>query len=165
MDIPSSEKHFKSKRTLITRMYCDQRSNSKRRGHRYPDYSKSDLTEWLWGKQIFHQLFDEWENSGREKNLIPSCDRVDNSKGYSLENIRLTTWGDNNRRGYAEHPTGYANKRAIGVRGTFPDGTTKIYGSIGEAGRDTETNKGHISRCCKGNLKFAGNIKWEYFKE
>lgn len=47
----------------------------------------------------FKQLFQEYEDSGYERKLAPSPDRVDSSVGYTKENIEWVTHSMNSRRG------------------------------------------------------------------
>jgi hypothetical protein len=44
----------------------------------------------------FKVLYKNWVKSGYEKNFRPSVDRLDSTKGYSFDNIRLVTWKENN---------------------------------------------------------------------
>jgi hypothetical protein len=84
---------------LITRIYGHQKDKSRKRGHKQPDYSLIELREYLKSTIIFHKLFKEWSRSNFKKDLVPSCDRLDNSKGYSFNNIEVVTWEENNKRG------------------------------------------------------------------
>lgn len=52
------------------------------------------------------------------------------------------------------------------VRATFPDGTIKLYGSQGEASRDTGDNQSVISNLIHGkNKKTKSDIKYEFVQE
>lgn len=44
-------------------------------------------------------LHSDWVDSGYILKLCPSIDRVDSSKGYSLDNIRWITHSENSRQG------------------------------------------------------------------
>jgi hypothetical protein len=43
----------------------------------------------------FQDLFDAWVASGYAKKMVPSLDRIDPTKTYSLDNVRLVTWYEN----------------------------------------------------------------------
>jgi len=79
---------------IVRVMYDAQVSNSKARGHDKPSYSKEELRGWLY-LNGFKELFNKWIDSGKNKLDKPSCDRLDDYKGYSLSNIRLVTWREN----------------------------------------------------------------------
>lgn len=86
--------HDSSEKGVIRVLYKAQRCNSKQRGHEPPAYTKQEFKEWLYANG-FKELYDAWVASGYDKWLKPSCDRIDDYKGYSLDNIRLTTWKAN----------------------------------------------------------------------
>lgn len=79
--------------------------NSHRRGHGEPEVT----ADWI-VNELRRQPFcpytgirliapDEDKNGGRRSPWAPSLDRVDNSKGYTIENTRLTSWFWNCFRG------------------------------------------------------------------
>ena len=92
--IKYSGSYERTEKGVIRVIYKTQKSNSKRRGHNPPTYTKEELKEWLY-KNGFKKLYDEWVSSGYDKIKKPSVDRIDDFKSYSFENIRLTTWGAN----------------------------------------------------------------------
>lgn len=91
---PNAENYDKTEKGVIRVIYKTQKSNSKRRGHEPPSYTKEQLREWLY-KNNFKKLYDNWVKSGYKKYKKPSVDRIDDFKHYSLDNIRLGTWMDN----------------------------------------------------------------------
>lgn len=86
--------HDSSEKGVIRVLYKTQKHNSKLRGHEPPAYTKQEFKEWLYANG-FKELYVAWVSSGYDKWLKPSCDRIDDYKGYSLGNIRLTTWKAN----------------------------------------------------------------------
>lgn len=46
----------------------------------------------------FAKLHADWKREGYPRGLTPSIDRIDNSGGYTLDNIRWITVRDNNRK-------------------------------------------------------------------
>lgn len=79
---------------VIRVIYKTQKANSKVRGHNPPDYTKEQLKDWLYANN-YKNLYEDWVKNGYLKNLKPSTDRLNDFKGYSLDNIRLVTWGVN----------------------------------------------------------------------
>lgn len=86
--------HDSSEKGVIRVLYKAQKCNSKQRGHPPPTYTKKEFKEWLY-LNGYKELYDQWVASGYDKRKKPSCDRIDDFKGYSFDNIRLTTWGEN----------------------------------------------------------------------
>lgn len=52
----------------------------------YEDFRKWALSDENLKKLKY--LMKEWENSGYSNRFAPSIDRIDNNKGYEIENIR-----------------------------------------------------------------------------
>ena len=85
---------------LAGRLNSHCRANCKKRGHEYPFWHNSkSLLLWLESNDNFEELYKSWVDSGYEKDLTPSIDRLDNSKTYTEDNIELVTWSENNNRG------------------------------------------------------------------
>lgn len=47
----------------------------------------------------FNVLFKNWQNSGFDKKLSPSIDRIDNNRGYELDNMQWLTHSQNSKKG------------------------------------------------------------------
>lgn len=84
----------RTEKGVIRVMYKTQVRNRKVKKLSAPEYSKLELSEWLY-KNNFKKLYEDWVASGYKKNLKPSVDRLDTNKGYSFDNIQLVTWGEN----------------------------------------------------------------------
>lgn len=90
--------YYKTKKGLFTNIYTLQTMRSKKRGHEKQSYTKKWLIDWALSQNIFHEIYDKWKNSGYETNLRPSIDRIDNSIGYTKENIQIMTVNENVRK-------------------------------------------------------------------
>ena len=156
--------HGRTKNGLITQIYSNQKRRSKIRNHPAPpSYTKEELKEWLYSQKRFHELFDQWKASGFKKDLFPSCDRLDDYKSYSLDNLRLVTWEENNRKGHEDRKAGLNNKGSKAVVGVHMEtGERFQFYSISEASRKTSTNIGNISSSIEGKRKTAGGYVWEF---
>lgn len=59
---------------------------------------KEEFYRWALASPDFHRLFAAYEESGYDRMLAPSPDRVDPGEGYTLENIRWVTHAENSLR-------------------------------------------------------------------
>ena len=86
--------------TITYEMYKSQKKNSKTRGHEPPTYSLDELRSWIKEQPHLNFLMNEYKNSGGEKDHRPSIDRIDNTRGYDLNNIQLVNWFVNRQNQY-----------------------------------------------------------------
>ena len=103
------DRHTARKRTklgLLSEIYSRQKRASKKRHHYPPEYTKDELIYWCINQQIFHELYDNWVLSEYDKWMIPSCDRTDDSMGYSLNRLQLMTWRQNAEKSFKDTRSG-----------------------------------------------------------
>lgn len=154
---------------FINSKYRDQIALCKKRGHERPKYTLQELTHWLFKKSYFWDLYIDWIKSNFDRNLCPSLDRIDESKTYSFDNIRLTTWKDNLSRNQIEVMQGkninpgllHGGHKAV-IQYDLSGNFLREYISISQAARYNNFNAGNICSACKGNLKHAYGFKWTY---
>ena len=48
--------------------------------------------------ETFKDIYDLWVASGFQRRLSPSIDRIDNKKGYSIDNIQWITQSENSKK-------------------------------------------------------------------
>lgn len=67
--------------------------------------SREEFLGWARGCQEFWRLYGIWRELSYEQRSSPSIDRIDNSKGYALSNLRWVPFHENVRKGAMhEHP-------------------------------------------------------------
>ena len=160
----ASYRYRKSISGLITQMYAQQRRNSYLRNHPYPNYTKSQLTEWLMGNPKFLHLYNNWVHSKYDRLFAPSCDRIDSLKHYTLDNLQLGTFAENHINENADIKNGLIG-RASPVVGINKDTNQKFqFISAKAAERKLNVFASHISDCCLGKRKSAGNYIWRFGK-
>ena len=138
---------------LINRMYWQQVQRSKDRGHKPPSYTLESFKIYCLTNDGYHNLFKDWKKSDFNFKLIPSFDRLDNSIGYSFDNIELVTWKENNKRATDEI-------RKEVYQYTLDGLFIKKHKSIQHAADYAGCDRSSISRCRDGIRKTAGGYRW-----
>lgn len=146
---------------LIKNIYLNQKYCSIQRKHPSPNYSLHELIKWINNQVNFDLLYLNWINSGYNRNKIPSCDRLNDYLPYSLDNLQLLTWKENNDKYYKDVLSGINNKRnrpviQMSLSGEF----IKKHYSIANAKRITGAT--HIYGCCNGKRNHSKGFKWKY---
>jgi hypothetical protein len=102
----STKKYEKTKGGFLMRLYRNMESRitgvQKQKHHLYEGKTLLDresFYEWANNSLVFHSLFEKWENSGYDRKLAPSVDRINSLIGYELGNIEWVTHSENSRRG------------------------------------------------------------------
>ena len=159
-------KYRKTKVGVINTMFAHQKYSSKKRNHLPPTYTKQELSDWLFNDWVFDLLYTNWCNLGYEKSIKPSIDRLDDSKGYSFDNIQLMTWEENRAKGHKDMRSGkitHGNNPQKAVLQYSKDNVfIKEYVSGCEAGRRTGVNFRNISECCLNKIKTSGGFIWKF---
>lgn len=156
----------RSEKGVIKRIYNDQRKSSKLRGHAPPNYSLSEFSTWVFSQNNFKSIYNSWVESNYEHLMTVSCDRLDDYKPYTLCNIRLTTWGENKRKGHDDRMNGSNRKQSIGVYHLDEEG--KIIGeyhSMSDARRKTGDSLQKIKKRCHGVVKNPTGKTWMFSTE
>lgn len=127
-----------------------------------PKYSKIELINYLVNNNVFNNIFNNWEKSNYNKKLKPSIDRLNDYKGYSFDNIQITTWEYNNNKHYEDVKNGINNKinKSIlqyDLNGNF----IKEYYSISHAARENLLDVRNIYYACKKFKRTCGGYKWK----
>lgn len=102
----STKKYEKTKRGFLMRVYRNMKSRchgvQRAKYHLYAGcflLPKEEFYNWANQSEIFNTLFAAWEQSGYNRRLTPSVDRISSDSGYELSNIEWVTHSENSRRG------------------------------------------------------------------
>ena len=101
-----TKNYEKTKKGFLMRKYRNMQSRvlgiQKKKSHLYKGLGildREDFYDWALKHPDYEKLFKEWKNSGYERGLCPTVDRIDSTKGYHLENMRWLTHSENSRLG------------------------------------------------------------------
>jgi len=151
--------YSRTKDGIIAIIFRDQKKSSNQRRYAHPNYSLVELRIWAFSQDIFHELYDLWVVSGYKKSEKPSFDRIDDYMSYTLDNLQIVTWRENNTREHSDRVNGINTKQCDAVLQFTKDMVfVDEHYSMSQAYRDTGIN--NISACCSGQLKTAGGFIW-----
>lgn len=151
---------------LIKKTYKNQVEASKKRGHPSPYYTEEEFIIWFIRQDNFPELLANWIQSGYQSKLKPSGDRLDDYKPYSFDNLRLTTWGENEQKMRDDVKGGINNKKSKGcIQFSLEHVLICEYHSLRDAARATCSDSAGISSCCKGKQRKHNGFIWEYKEE
>lgn len=143
---------------LANKMYKSQIYCNKKRGFNVedkhlPEYTLEAFTAWLKSRKNFTDLYMDWLDKDCHKDFTPSADRRDNSVPYKFDNLILGTWRDNRRN---SHETNKVKVLRFTINGEF----LNRYDSVLDAEKQTNVDKGSISKAMSGKLKVANGNIW-----
>lgn len=156
---------YRTKCGLISSIHTRQKAKSRQRGHSLPSYTKQELENWCFSQKLFHELFKKWTENNYEALYVPSVDRINDYLPYTIDNIQLMTWNENNSKAYLDRKNGINNKVSKAVIGTNKiTGEETEFCSACYAGRKLKISQSTISACCIGKLHYnsAGAYTWRF---
>ncbi len=158
----TERERYRTKKYVVKLIYSNQKINSKTRGHNPPTYNRKELKEWLYSKDKFHVMYDNWKSLDYQKEYKPSVDRVDDNIGYTMANIQLMTFGDNLLKANKDIADGFTKTTKTILQYTKSGNFVCEYISAAQAERVTGISKSAI--CCdlKEKTKHSGGFIWKY---
>jgi len=101
-----TKKYERTKKGKLVRTYRNMESRVKgitQKGkHLYSGLQilpRQDFYDWSLADSVFNSIYESWVASGYDRKMSPSIDRVDTSKGYTIDNIRWVTHSKNSQLG------------------------------------------------------------------
>jgi len=143
----------------VDTVFRKQKRMSVKRGHKKPEYSSGELFIWIRSQNNFNNLWESWIDSGYKTKLRPSVDRLDDSKGYSFNNIQLVTWGENLQNQYDKQIKKV--QRPV-LQYTMGGKLVAEYFSITEASKNTDSSISNIVVNCQGKTKTSKGYVFKY---
>lgn len=148
----STQKFRKTKKGILTNSYSKQKSRKK------VLYTLKELHDKFLNDPKFDRLFKEWVKSNYNKNFIPTIDRINCKKDYTIDNIHCLSWSENRYKQRME--TNIFRAREIVC---LKDGVLiNTFKSVSDAVRRTGIVQGNISSCLTGKRKSCGGFNWLY---
>lgn len=102
----ATKRYEKTPKGFLMRMYRNMQSRIEgvqwMKKHLYEGkelLSREDFYNWAEGSEKFLELYYQYKFSDYDRKLAPSVDRIDSSRGYTLDNMEWVTHSENSRRG------------------------------------------------------------------
>ena len=160
-----NKEYWRTPKGRISQIFATQVFNSRQRKHPAPTYSRKELTTWAEDNGLL-DIYLRWKISDFTKDLAPSVDRLDPTQPYTLLNIRLVPWKENNDKAYEDRKScRHITQQNRRIRQLDRAGNVVAhYDSIASAARITGITRININDVCrkKAHCKSAGGFLWEY---
>lgn len=159
---------------VFQKIYNSQILHSVKRGHPIPNYNLEELKNWVDKQPNALALWKQYVASEYDKCKRPSIDRLDDTKPYTLNNIQLITWEENQNKAVNDKKLGVLNAGHKPVIAYDKNGKFyKKFVSINEALREIKGNAWGITSVAnkvsvkdgKGNYYLPKSYKgyiWEW---
>ena len=159
----SNKKYKRSLRGKALGIYHSQVQTSIKRGHKLPEYTKKEFVDWIIGNDRYIELHSNWVESGYKRFQAPSCDRIDDYKSYSFDNIQLVTWEENHKKGASDIRNGINTKKCKSVIMVSDDDKKLIqfHSTLSAARYFGKNDSSFIVKAIKKGCKAYG-FKWKY---
>ena len=155
--------YFKTKNGWITQSYNSMIQRIKRKSMQKIKMTKSEFKSFIESNNTFNILYENWKKSNYNKDLKPSVDRLEDYATYSINNIQIITWKENNEKGNIDRRHGINNKVSKKIiQLTLSKQYVMEYHSIHYASRQTGINRGNIGNVCRGIKNTAGGFIWRF---
>ena len=130
-------------------------------------FDRWELEKWIIDTQydVFVKLFKDYVDCKYDTDLVPSIDRLDNTKGYSFENMQVITWKNNKEKDWQskEHQdTTHMTKTTKRQVARKLNNEIKYYESISQASKENNISTSIICECCQGKRKTGKGYRWYY---
>lgn len=135
----------------INIIYHGMCNHSKDRGHPKPSFTKQELLEYALQNNVIEKIIEHLQDGS--KGSMPSFDRINPKLPYSLDNIELVTWAENQQRN--------ADQRSHPVIAIDEYGNETKFKCIRDAAKAVNRDKQNIRRVLKTGGKCA-KLFWRY---
>jgi len=150
--LENTRRYRKTRKGVLTNSYNHQKERRK------VEYSLKEFQEKFMDNKRFIRLHKEWLKSGCKKEMKPTVDRMNCTKGYTLNNIQILTWAENRYKQRMEFKLIRAKKCYMHLNGKI----IKIFNSQREAIIKTGLSQGNLSEALNGKRRTCGGYNWSY---
>jgi hypothetical protein len=150
-----------TKKGIVRNIFCHIKERCAKY-NRELGFTSDQLLAWCINQEVFHKIYWDYLDAGFDKNLKPSIDRLDVFRGYTFDNIQITTYKDNRDKGDKEKLILWG--RPI-IKLDMNGVEIERYSSIKQAVDKTGLRQSLISAVISGKRNHTGNYKFIYHPE
>lgn len=156
-EITRRQRYRRTRKGLLCMIHQGQRVSSVRRGHAPVAYTLEQLRDRFLNDPLFISIYDRWVSLGYPSSEKPSLDRIDPAKPYTLDNLQVMTWRENEAKGKKE----VACCRPV-IQMDMEGNEIARFDSFLEAVTKVGVDRATLWRACRGRFKQAGGFRWRY---
>lgn len=143
--LEQQKEYRKTPMRRATRLLCDYNREDKKYNRGNGDLTAKWIVDNIFSKSCVHCGKTGWE--------IIGCNRLDNSKPHTKDNVEPCCCECNHKLAGKEHKQVFQY--------TLDGELVRVWEGVGEVGRNG-FNQGHISECCNGNRKIHKGYRWSF---
>lgn len=158
--INRAKEYRKTLKGVVNTIYNSMKQHSKERGQVVPGFSFDGLYGFLKNNIQFINLYNDWKNNSYNRWMKPSCDRKDESIGYTFDNIEIMRWKENSDKGRDD-----SNKRRMKgvVKMDLNGNDLHKYDSLADACRENDiSSRSNLRTHIRNNTLHCVGFKWRY---
>ena len=149
--LENTRNYRKTKKWVLTNSF------HKMKARRWVEFSLQELHDRFLQDDKFDRIFQEWVKKWYQKQFIPSIDRINCKKWYTMSNIQILSWAENRFKQIMERRV-----RKWPVLQMMWDDIIKRYASQREALKITGLSQSNMSTVLNWKRKTCGGYWWKF---
>lgn len=145
---------------FLNKLYFAMASRNREKGFGELPFSIHEFTKKYINHYSFVHLFEDYKNSGFDRNLAPSIDRINPNLGYFYENMQFVTTQENTEKATKEFKL--VKSRPISMYDYKTKELIMKFDCVKDAVEYTGLHQGNISKVLNGDRNKAGNYYFKY---
>jgi hypothetical protein len=151
--LKNTQNYRKTQKGVLTNMYQHMKTRHE------VSFSLKEFQNRFIEDKKFIRIYNEWLKSGYNKQFKPSLDRIDNKKGYTINNTQMLSWTENRYKQSSFDGKRGRKPRVIQLMGNK---IIKIFQSQRHCVKELGISQGNLSSVLNGKRKYTNGYKFIY---
>lgn len=91
-------KSFSGRARIMWKTLQDRLRNDPSYAQRQCHFTKDEFYLWLFARADYLSVYSRWVESGFDRILVPTIDRLNNDGDYTFDNMQILSWIDNMKK-------------------------------------------------------------------